>query len=143
MTIRSFDMNFVAITLGSFPFSGFADGDACTIAFGGDDWEVVQGSDGEVLYVRKNNAVAEVTLRLAQGNPLIDQTKILHKTSLAAGGLVWPFAAANLKGTDNVTGNLMIMKYPDLKFSDSAQPVEIKGSLTVDQFVGGTGFPLL
>jgi hypothetical protein len=141
--IRSFDLNFLAVTIGSLAMSGFAEGDALTIAFTGDDFEVVQGSDGEVLFIRKHNSVADLTLRLAQGNPLIDQVRILHQLSLDAGGLTWDFLAQNLKGSDRAVGQLMIKKFPDHKWADSNQPVEITGSLVVSDFSGGQGFPLL
>lgn len=135
--MRAFDLQFVAITLGSLICKGFAAGDAMVAEFPSDDFEFEAGSDGEVLWIRKHNPVANVTLRFAQGNPLIDQARELHAVSLASGGLTYPFGAKNLKGTEILAGSAMILVQPPMRWSDSAQPVELKLGLAVKAWAGG------
>lgn len=140
---RVFSLNFCSVTLGTIPpFTGFADGDAVTMGYGNDDFEQTTSSDGHVIWVQKHNAVADVSIRLGQGNPLIAVVRQLHKASVLAGGILYPFNAVNLKSTDElVAGQAMIKKQPEIKWADSAQPIEITLGLSASTFAGGTILP--
>jgi hypothetical protein len=135
--IRSFDLQFLAVTLGTLTIRGWADGDALIGEFPNDDFELISGADGEVLVIRKHNSVADITLRIAQGNPLIDQVRQLHEASLQSGTLAYPFEAVNLRGTERMAGGAVIKKRPRMAFSDSSQPVEINIGLVVSAWDGG------
>lgn len=139
---RTFSLNFCALSLSSLQFSGFANGDGFTMTYPNDDFEMSQGSDGFVIWIQKHNSVVDVTLRLAQGNPLTALVRQLHVASLAAGGILYPFQYINLKSTDEiVAGQAMIKKQPDIGGGDSEKPVEIALGLTATTFAGGTYIP--
>ncbi len=139
---RTFGLNFCAVSLSSITFSGLADGDGVTMSFPNDDFEVTQGSDGHAIWVRKHNVVADVVIRLGQGNPQIAQVRQLHLASLALDGILYAFNAINLKSTDEVvSGQAMIKKTPDIKWGDSAQAAEIMLGVTATIFAGGTYIP--
>ncbi len=141
---RTFSLQFCAVTVGTLPaLSGFAEGDALTVEFPNDDFEVQNSSDGEAIGVQKHNTVADLMIRLGQGNPLITQLRQLHEASLAAGGITYPFSAINLKSPDElVTGDLLFKKRIPIKWGDTAQPAEIPAFLNVTQIVGGTLLPV-
>jgi len=136
--MRPFDLQFCAITLSSLSLKGFAAGDAMVAEFPGDDFEFEQGSDGEILWIRKHNAVCNITIRLAQGNPQISQVAALHETSLAGGGIPYPFGAFYIKGDEIISGSAMILNRMPIRWSDSAQPKEIKLGVGVTSWQGGT-----
>jgi hypothetical protein len=140
---RTFSLNFCSVTLGTLPaVTGFADGDGITMGYANDDFEQVTGSDGFVIWVQKHNTVVDVSLRLAMGNPLTAQVRQLHVASLAAGGILYPFNAINLKSTDEiVSGQAMIKKQPEIKWSDTPQPIEIMLGVSASTFAGGTYIP--
>lgn len=140
---RTFSLNFCSVTLGTLPpVTGFADGDGCTMGYPNDDFEQVTGSDGFVIWVQKHNTVCDVSIRLAQGNPLTAQVRQLHKASLLAGGILYPFNAINLKSTDEiVAGQAMIKKQPEIKWADTPQPIEIMLGVSASTFAGGTYLP--
>lgn len=140
---RTFSLNFCSVTLGTLPpFTGFAEGDAATMAYPNDDFEMQQSSDGHVIWVQKHNTVADVSIRLGQGNPLTALVRQLHVASLQAGGILYPFNAINLKSTDEiVAGQAMIKKQPEIKWADTAQPIEIMLGLSASTFAGGTILP--
>jgi hypothetical protein len=140
---RVFSLNFCAVTLGTLPaFSGFADGDGITMGYANDDFEQVTGSDGFTIWVQKHNVVVDVSIRLAMGNPLTALVRQLHKASALAGGILYPFSAINLKSTDErVAGQAMIKKQPEIKWADSAQPIEIALGVSASEFAGGTIVP--
>jgi hypothetical protein len=139
---RTFSLNFCSVSLSSITFSGYADGDGVTMSFPNDDFEVTIGSDGHAIWVQKHNVVCDVTIRLGQGNPQIDQVRQLHEASKANGGILYAFNANNLKSTDEVvSGSAMIKKSPDIKWSDTAQAAEIMLGVTATIFAGGTYLP--
>lgn len=139
---RTFSLNFCSVTLASIPFSGFANGDGITMGYANDDFELSQGSDGFAIWIQKHNTNVDVTLRLAQGNPVTALVRQLHVASLALGGILYPFQYINLKSTDEiVAGQAMIKKHPDIKASDSEQPIEITLGLSASTFAGGTYIP--
>ena len=140
-TIRTFSLRRVVLTFGSLSFSGFAEGDAVTFSWTGDDFEVQQGSDGEVLFIQKHNAVVDMMIRLTQGNDLIDAVNELHKASREAGGIPYPVGYQELQGTGAITGSALIKKYPDKKAADSGQPVEIAAHLVPATWTGGSIIP--
>jgi hypothetical protein len=138
----TFSLQFVSITISSFVMSGFPEGDAATFVFGNDDFEKSESSDGFVIFVQKHNNTLDGMIRLQQGNPLIAQLRALHEASLAAGGLHYPFMAKNLKSPDElVRGSLLFKKRFDIKWGDSANPVEVPFFLTTDNMDGGTITP--
>lgn len=136
---RVFDLHTHVLSLAAIPFRGFPSGDALTMEFASDDWEFEQGADGEVLFMRKHNAVVNVALRIAQGNPLIDTVNGLHKASLDVNGIMYPFDARDVApgGTEVVSGNVMILQYPRKAWADSPQHYEVKMALTPTTWQGG------
>lgn len=139
---RTFSLNFCAVTLASIPFSGFANGDGITMGYANDDFELSQGSDGFAIWIQKYNTSVDVTLRLAQGNPITALVRQLHVASLAAGGILYPFQYINLKSTDEiVAGQAMIKKHPEIKAADTESPIEIMLGLSASTFAGGTYVP--
>ena len=140
---RTFSLNFCSVTLATLPvFSGYADGDGVTMSFPNDDFEVTMGSDGHAIWVQKHNVVCDVAIRLGQGNPQIARIRQLHESSKALGGVLYPFNAINLKSLDEVvSGQAMIKKTPDIKWSDTAQAGEIMLGVTATIFAGGTYLP--
>jgi len=136
----TFGLQFCAINIGSLPpLSGFAEGDAMTIAYDGDDFEKQEGSDGYVIYIRKHNSVASLMFRLQQGHYLITLLRQLHEASLAADGVMYSFNATNLKSQDEVaSGRILFKKHADMKWGDSANPLEFTAHLQVDKIVGGS-----
>lgn len=139
---RTFSVNFVAATLASIPFSGYANGDGITMAYANDDFEWSGGSDGFGIWIQKHNTNVDVTIRLAQGNPGIALVRQLHVASLAAGGILYPFQYINLKSTDEiVAGQAMIKKSPDIKAADTESPSEIMLGVSATTFAGGTIIP--
>lgn len=139
---RTFSLNFCSVTLASIPFSGFANGDGITMGYANDDFEWSGGSDGFGIWVQKHNSNVDVAIRLAQGNPITALVRQLHVASLAAGGILYPFQYINLKSTDEiVAGQVMIKKHPDIKASNSEQPIEIALGLSASTFAGGTYVP--
>lgn len=136
----TFGLQFCSITIGSLPaLSGFAEGDAMTIVYDGDDFEKQEGSDGYVIYIRKHNSTASLMFRLQQGHYLISLLRALHQASLAVDGVMYAFQAINLKSTDEVcTGRILFKKHPDMKWGDSANPLEFTAFLQVDKIVGGS-----
>jgi hypothetical protein len=122
--------------------SGFAEGDALTVEFPNDDFEMQNSSDGQVIYIQKHNDVADGMIRLGQGNPLTDLMRQLHEASLAAGGLSYDFSAINLKSpTELVQGKMVFKKRVPVKWADTAQPAEIPFFLTVSVISGGNILP--
>lgn len=140
-TIRTFSIQQVVITAGSLKFSGFAEGDGATFSWSGDDFEVQQGSDGEVLFIQKHNGVVEGMIRLTQGNDLIDQVNALHQASVDAGGLLYPMTYRELQGTGLITGSVLFKKFADKKAADTGQPVEIPFFLVPSTWKGGSLIP--
>ncbi len=136
-TTVSFALNQCSVTISTFTLTGYAAGDAVSIEFPSDDFEMEVGSDGFVTYVQKHNTTADVVIRLAQGNPLVDQLRALHETSRQAGGVTWPFNARNLKSTESASGKLMFKKHPPIKWADSVQPIEFTASLSEVKISGG------
>ncbi len=140
---KTFSLNFCSVTLATMPaFTGFADGDGVTMGYDSDDFEYTPGSDGHGIWVQKHNVKVNVAIRLAQGNPLTALVRQLHKASLLAGGILYPFGAINLKSTDEiVAGQAMIVKQPEIKWADTAQPIEIMLGVSATTFAGGTYLP--
>lgn len=141
---RTFSLQFCSVNVATLPaLSGFAEGDALTVEFPNDDFEVQQSSDGEAIGVQKHNTMADGMLRLGMGSPLITLLRQLHEASLAAGGLTYPFSAINLKSPDEiVTGDLLFKKRIPIKWGDTAQPAEIPFFLNVTKIAGGTLLPV-
>jgi hypothetical protein len=142
-TTRTFSLQFCSVTLGTLPaVSGFAEGDAMTVEFPNDDFEVQNSSDGESIFVQKHNQVADGMIRLGQGNPLIDLIRALHEASLVAGGLSYDFSAINLKSpTELVKGKMVFKKRIPVKWADTAQPAEIPFYINVSAIAGGNILP--
>ncbi len=140
-TIRTFSLNQISVTIGSLKFTGFAEGDAVTLSWTNDDFEVVQGSDGNVVFIQKHNSVVDGVIRLTQGNDLIDQVNSLHAASVGAGGVLYPMGYKELQGTGQVTGSAMFKKYADKKAADSGQPIEIPFHLVPATWDGGLLIP--
>jgi hypothetical protein len=140
----TFSLNFCAVNLANLPaVTGFAEGDALNLEYPNDDFERQESSDGLVIWVQKHNTVVEGVLRLGQGNYLVALIRTLHEASKAAGGLLYPFSAKNLKSPDELAaGQMMIKKGPPIKWSDTAQPVEINFDLQASVFAGGTLLPV-
>ena len=140
---RTFSLNFCSVTLGTLPaFTGFAEGDAVTMGYPNDDFEMQQSSDGHVIWVQKHNTVVDVAIRLGMGNPMTALVRQLHKANKLAGGVLYPFNAINLKSTDEiVSGQAMIKKEPEIKWADTAQPIEIALGVSASTFAGGTYVP--
>lgn len=142
ITPVTFSLQFVAITISSFIMSGFPEGDAATFAYPNDDFEKSESSDGFVIFVQKHNSTLDGMLRLQQGNPRIVQMRALHEASRNAGGITYPFTALNLKSPDEIVrGSLLFKKRFDIKWGDSANPVELPFFLTADEMAGGTLTP--
>lgn len=139
---KTFSLNFCSVSLSTLVFGGFADGDGVTMGYGSDDFEYTPGSDGHGIWVQKHNTKVDVVIRLAMGNPLTALVRQLHKASKLAGGILYPFNAINLKSTDEiVAGQAMIIKEPEIKWSDTAQPIEIALGVAATTFAGGTILP--
>ena len=140
---KTFSLNFCSVTLATLPaFTGFADGDGITMGYASDDFEYTPGSDGHGIWVQKHNTKVDVSIRLAQGNPMTALVRQLHVASLALGGKLYPFSAVNLKSTDEiVAGQAMIVKQPEIKWADTASPIEISLGLSAATFAGGTILP--
>lgn len=136
----TFSLNFISVTIGPVgPLAGYAEGDAVVMEFPNDDFERQESTDGFTIWVQKNNTVLEGMIRLGQGNPFIALLRDLHAASLAAGGIMYPFTAVNLKSTDEkVSGNLIFKKRAPIKWADTAQPVEFPFDLQPTIYGGGT-----
>ena len=101
-----------------------------------------QGSDGFAIWIQKHNTNVDVTIRLAQGNPITALVRQLHVASLALGGILYPFQYQNLKSVDEiVAGQAMIKKHPEIKAADSESPIEITLGVSASTFAGGTYIP--
>ena len=81
-TVRTFSLQFAALQIGSLSFSGFAEGDAITIAYSAEDVEGSQGSDGEVIFVQKHNNLAD--LLHAAGQPEVAMAQLKEAVRLFA-----------------------------------------------------------
>ncbi len=142
ITPVTFSLQFVSINISSFTLSGFAEGDAMTLEYPNDDFEMQASSDGLVIFIQKHNPTCDGMIRLGQGNALISPLRQLHQLSLDAGGIHYPFTAKNLKSPDEeAAGSLLFKKQPPIKWSDSAQPAEFAFFLTASRFAGGTILP--
>ncbi len=134
------DTNFMTLKVGAVPFSGFAEGDAVSHTFPNDDWAESQGTDGAATFVRQHNNISSVVARTVQGNQLNALLTELHKQSLRAGGIFYPFFFADLKGDLKVTAaQSMIVKHPDWAYADSAKPWDWGIKVVNPDIVGGAG----
>ena len=138
-TVRTFSLQFCPVNISTLPaLTGFAEGDALTLEFPNDDWEVQESSDGEVIFIQKHNSTMDGMIRLGQGNSLISLMRQLHQASLDAGGISYQFSAKSLKSPDEaITGRLMFKKHAPFKWGDTAQPAEFPFSLVVTMLAGG------
>lgn len=104
-----------------------------------DQWEYVQGLDGEGMFCLKQGGATRLKLTLlatSAGNGVISA---LHSASVLAGGLTYPFYYEDAKGTSKLAaGSGVIVKLPPQKFG--ATPGDVVWEFIVHaaaRFVGG------
>lgn len=138
--LLSFALSQCSVSVSSYTVSGFAKGDALTVEFPNDDFEIETGSDGYHTLIEKYGGdLADGMMRLQQGNPLIAAFRTLHEASRTAGGVAYQFRAVNKKSPDEkVVGKLVFKKRTPIKWADTAQPAEIPFFLIVESIQGGT-----
>lgn len=105
MGVKSFDMAKCICTVNGVPVSGWADGDALTVEFAGDDWTKYVGCDSEVTRIYQNRKDGQITLRLsplAAANARLAALKRLDDTTGLATAKI---AIFDMLGGDQVFSN--------------------------------------
>lgn len=68
MAVKTYDPSQVAIIVGGFNITGFADGSFITIARNADAFALYVGTDGEGTRAKSNNKSGKITITLAQSS---------------------------------------------------------------------------
>jgi len=66
MSLKTYNLKEVILTVNGIPVSGFGDGDAVTVEFSEEAWTMVVGADGEVTRSRTNNESGSFQVTLMQ-----------------------------------------------------------------------------
>ena len=68
MAVKTYDPSQVAIIIGGFPVTGFADGSFVTVERNEDAFALYVGTDGEGTRAKSNNKSGRITITLAQSS---------------------------------------------------------------------------
>ena len=122
MSVKTIDPFKVVTTFGGNIISGYADGTFLNISRPEDMFVTTVGANGEVVRVKSNNTMTEITLTLLQSslsNDILSGIAVLDEISNLG---VLPFAVKDLSGlTTFFAGDAWIKKFPDQEFGKEAQ----------------------
>ena len=68
MAVKTYDPAQVAVIVGGFPITGFADGSFVTVERNADAFALYMGTDGEGTRAKSNNKSGRITITLAQSS---------------------------------------------------------------------------
>ncbi len=126
MGVRHYDLDQVLVVIMGIPVTEFADGDSIKVALNEDDWVVTQGHHGSVIRAKKPNALAEMTVNIMQGSPVLELLSSAAIADLLTGLGVEPSSVKDLNGGSLFSAPYSwIKKRPDLNLSTEAGAVEL------------------
>jgi hypothetical protein len=117
MAAKTYDPSQVAIIVGGFQITGFADGSFLTVARNTDAFALYIGTDGEGTRAKSNNKSGRITLTLAQSS---DSNAILSGIAaadeLSNSGIVPVLIKDNSGNSLYAAETAWIVKAPDSEF---------------------------
>lgn len=117
MAAKTYDPSQVAIIVGGFQITGFADGSFLTVARNADAFALYVGTDGEGTRAKSNNKSGRITLTLAQSS---DSNAILSGIAVADelsnNGIVPVLIKDNSGNSLYAAETAWIVKAPDSEF---------------------------
>lgn len=139
MAAKTYDPSQVAIIVGGFQITGFADGSFVTIARNADAFALYVGTDGEGTRAKSNNKSGRITLTLAQSS---DSNAILSGIAaadeLSNNGIVPVLIKDNSGVSLFAAETAWIVKSPDSEFGREVGTREwILETDNLAVFVGG------
>lgn len=111
MAVRTYDHTKVNIVLNGVALTDF-NGDP-TVTKQGDDFEVVEGSNGAVERARMVRKLYTVTLPMMQTSPQIDAIEALRVADESTGAGPFPFAITDLNGAYVLMGQAWVKSMGD------------------------------
>jgi hypothetical protein len=139
MAAKTYDPSQVAIIVGGFQITGFADGSFLTVARNADAFALYIGTDGEGTRAKSNNKSGRITLTLAQSS---DSNAILSGIAtadeLSNNGIVPVLIKDNSGVSLYAAETAWIVKAPDSEFGREVGSREwILETDNLSVFVGG------
>jgi hypothetical protein len=126
MGVRHYDLDQVLVVIMGIPITEFADGDSVKLSLSEDDWVTTQGHHGSVIRAKKPNAVAELTVSVMQGSPVLELISSAAIADRLTGTGAAPSSVKDLNGGSLFSAPYSwIKKRPDLNLSTEAGAVEI------------------
>ena len=122
---KTYNPKKVAVVVGGFIMSGFADGEFVTVTFDEDQFDLKVGTDGEGTRTKMNNFAAVVKINLMQSS---DSNAILQgfwtQDRLTDGGVFPVLIKDNSGKSIYAAAQAWIQKQPEAKFAKSAETRE-------------------
>jgi hypothetical protein len=133
MATKTYNAKEVAVIVGGFILSGFADGQFVNIVPNADLYELTVGTDGEGTRSAQNNKSAQITIDLLQSS---ESNAILE--SFASSGETFPFLLKDNSGSTLYSAvTAWIRRRPDATFDRTA--TSRSWVLETDELLGGEG----
>lgn len=127
--LRTYDLKRVNLVIGTFPITGFADGDAISIEPAESVGEVTHGADGDATFSRSNVTTHNVTINVQATSAAYKDLMGLY----AVQRLQAPIEELPFLMEDEITGDLVRSRYfvftdtPGITKAKSVSGAEIKG----------------
>lgn len=122
MSVSTFDPNEVDVIVDGFVITGFGDAsDVISVIRGDDAWKLIQGTDGDSIFVKMRKKGGIVALKLLQSSASNDTLSTIENA--AEIGIAVPVAIGirDNNGTSLVAASkAFIMKIPDLAWGNDA-----------------------
>jgi hypothetical protein len=133
MATKTYNAKEVAVIVGGFILSGFADGQFVNIVPNADLYELTVGTDGEGTRSAQNNKSAQIIIDLLQSS---ESNAILE--SFASSGETFPFLLKDNSGSTLYSAvTAWIRRRPDATFDRTA--TSRSWVLETDELLGGEG----
>lgn len=142
-TINDYNLAAVQTTLGTFRVTGWAEGDACSLAPMGEIAESVVSADGAHTSIsRVNDPRWEATLKVARGTKAFRLLMEALQAQLAQSDVgavdALAFQVYDPVSGDKITeANARFLRYPDMPFGKAAGDAEFKLLLPNPTVIGG------
>lgn len=119
--VKSYDFKQVSVIFGGRIITGFAEGDAITVAHDEDDFTLKVGADGEATRSKSNNRAATITLRLMQTSDSNDVLSGMRSADQLTGNGKGPLLIKDNSGRSlHAADSAWVQKAPDAGYGAEA-----------------------
>ena len=119
--VKTYDFKQVQCILGANILTGFADGDAISMEYESNLFNLTVGADGEATRSKTNNRSAKVTIKLLKTSTANDILNEFYQSDLLSNGGVFPFMLKDSNGVElHAAEKMWIEKEPSAPFGVDA-----------------------